>query len=410
MQEFEHLMSPITVRGKTYKNRIIAAPTGYGHFMLGPRADASYRMIEERAMGGQAAVCVGESSINNGDAKRAGESFDFSTTENNDFQVLKKAADMIHKHGAIAMIELFHPGSAGDPNDEYPNPWGPVEFTREDGVKVIAYNEEMMEKTREDFAHAALYMKKAGYDGVLIHGGHGWLFTQFLSAAENTRTDQYGGQNLVNRMRFPLEILRRIRERVGEDFIIELRISGSERTKGGPTAEESAEFSTKLSGLVDILHISSGHYYKSYRTLEFSSHFSKHGCNVDSATIIRKKCPKDVLLGVIGGINSPEMGEQLIADGIVDFIILGRQMFADPNFSKKIAEGHAGDIQRCLRCNRCYAGSIEHPIEIEYVKKHPYQRSFPNKERAYCSVNPAEGGLAYVCDEYPLPEASRNVP
>ena len=82
-----------------------------------------------------------------------------------------------------------------------------------------------------------------------------------------------------------------MRKAVGEDFLIELRISGSDRWPGGTSAEDMAEFSTHLSGLVDILHVSSGHYYRSYRTLEFSSLYTRHNCNVDTASVIRKNAP-----------------------------------------------------------------------------------------------------------------------
>ena len=240
----------------------------------------------------------------------------------------------------------------------------------------------MMEKTIRDFCACAVYAKDAGFDGILIHGGHGWLFSQFFSPLENTRTDEYGG-SLENRFRFPLEILRAVRAAVGEDFVIELRISGSDRWPGGTSAEDMAEFSTHLSGLVDILHVSSGHYYRSYRTLEFSSLYTRHNCNVDLAAVIRKKCPRDVKLGVIGGINSPENADKLIANDIVDFIIVGRQAFADPEFMNKVAAGRADDVNRCVRCMRCYSGSHEHEKELEYLEKYHLTKEMELAQDAY---------------------------
>ncbi|MDO4622614.1 MAG: FAD-dependent oxidoreductase [Eubacteriales bacterium] len=405
MAGYEHLLSPITIRGKKFKNRMLAAPTGFFSFVKSMDAPYYY-MLEERAKGGFAEVCSGEITVNDTDAARGFENVDIPARNGVFFPRAQKAADIIKAEDSIAMMELSHLGSIGEPHAKNKHPWGPITFTKENGVQVIGYTREMMEKTIRDFCDCALYAKDAGFDGVLIHGGHGWLFSQFLSPLENTREDEYGGASLENRMRFPLEVLRAVRDAVGEDFLIELRISGSDRWPGGTDAEDVAEFSTHLSGLVDILHISSGHYYRSYRTLEFSSLYTRHNCNVDSAEIIRKKCPRDVKMGVIGGINSPEDAEKLIADDIVDFVIVGRQAFADPDFMNKVAAGRADDINRCVRCMRCYSGSHEHPMELAYLEKYHItkemelerdaKRAGAHEWQAYCTINPATRGMGFM--------------
>lgn len=410
MSNYQHLLRPITLRGKTYRNRMLAAPTGY--FSFATSLDAPYyRMIEERAAGGFASVCSGEITVNSTDAARGFENVDIPDESGEFFPRARKAASLIQGHGAIAMMELSHLGSIGTPHPKNAHPWGPVSFTKEDGTQVIGYTRQMMDKTIRDFCDCARYAMHAGFDGVLIHGGHGWLFSQFLSPLENTRTDAYGG-SLEHRMRFPLEILQALRAAVGEEFLIELRISGSDRWPGGATAEDMAEFSTHLSGLVDILHVSSGHYYRSYRTLEFSSLYTRHNCNADTAAIIRKKCPRDVKMGLIGGINSPEEAEQMLAEDLVDFIIVGRQAFADPEFMNKVAAGRADDINRCLRCMRCYAGSHEHEKELAYLEKYHItkemelardaQRSACHSYHVYCTVNPATWGMGF-CERPSFP-------
>lgn len=418
MQSYEHLLSPVTIRGKVYRNRMLAAPTGFFSFAkkLGEPYD---RMLKERAAGGFASVCSGEITVNDTDAARGFEDVDIPDEAGEFFPLAQKAARIIKENGAIAMMELSHLGSIGDPHPKNAHPWGPVTFTKKDGTKVIGYTREMMQKTIHDFCACAVYAKDAGFDGVLIHGGHGWLFSQFFSSLENTRTDEYGGC-LENRMRFPLEVLRAVRKAVGDDFLIELRISGSDRWPGGTSAEDMAEFSTHLSGLVDILHVSSGHYYRSYRTLEFSSLYTRHNCNVDTASVIRKKCPRDVKLGVIGGINSPEDAEKLLADDIVDFIIVGRQAFADPEFMNKVAAGRADDINRCVRCMRCYSGSHEHKKELEYLEKYHItkdmelardaKRAACHKYHAYCTINPVTWGMGF-CErpEFPPVESPKKV-
>ncbi len=406
MSNYSHLLSPITLRGKFFRNRAIAAPTGYFSF-LDTLGDAYLNMIRERAAGGFASVCTGEMTVNNQEAARGDiDLVDIPDYNGSFFPLAQKAAETVKSYGAIAMMELSHLGSIGNVHSGSPHPWGPVNFIRADGVEVLGYTREMMQKTMQDFADCALYARAAGFDGVTIHGGHGWLFSQFLSPLENTRTDEYGGP-LENRIRFPLEILQAVRKAIGADFLIELRISGSDRWPGGVSAEDMAEFSTRLSGLVDILHVSSGHYYRSYRTLEFSSHFSPHNCNIDTAAIIRRKCPEDVKLGVIGGINSPEDCEKLIADGIVDFVIFGRQAFADPNFMNKVATGQADDINRCVRCMRCYSGSHEHRVELDYLDKYGITKEMElnadarraaahGEYLAYCTINPESRGMGHM--------------
>ena len=418
MHTCEHLLSPVTIRGKVYRNRVLAAPTGYFSFAK-KLGEPYYRMLEERAAGGFASVCSGEITVNDTDAARGFEDVDIPDESGEFFPMAQKAAALIKEHGAVAMMELSHLGSIADPHPKNAHPWGPVSFTKADGTQVIGYTREMMEKTIRDFCACAVYAKDAGFDGILIHGGHGWLFSQFFSPLENTRTDEYGG-SLENRFRFPLEILRAVRAAVGEDFVIELRISGSDRWPGGTSAEDMAEFSTHLSGLVDILHVSSGHYYRSYRTLEFSSLYTRHNCNVDLAAVIRKKCPRDVKLGVIGGINSPENADKLIANDIVDFIIVGRQAFADPEFMNKVAAGRADDVNRCVRCMRCYSGSHEHEKELEYLEKYHLtkemelardaERASCHKYHAYCTVNPVTWGMGF-CErpEFPPVESPKKV-
>jgi len=401
MGNYDHLLSPLEIRGKVYRNRMLAGPTGFARFLTEIFIEGTNEMLEERAAGGQASVCVGENPVSyahDPTDNKTGEpsrKFNMRDTDGPDFYTLKAAAELIKKHGALAFMELSHPGNSGTPDRVFPDIYGPVAFTREDGVEVKAFDRESMDRTIDDFVKAALFMKKAGYDGVLIHGGHGFLFTQFFSPRTNTRTDEYGGESIKDRARFPLEILKAVREAVGGDFIIELRISGAERMENGVTAEMMAEFSTMLSGLVDILHVSSGHYFHSYRTRELSSHFHPHACNLDLAKVISAAAPPDVHVALIGGINSPEQSEELIRDGYVDFVIFGRQMFADPEFANKVAAGHPEDIQRCVRCMRCYKGSVEHPDEIAYLEKHPLKPGPIDPRAAFCTVNPASGGFLF---------------
>lgn len=206
-------------------------------------AERVYKITEDRARGGCAEVVVGEVPINHTDAADAmfpgADATDFSQRSGPLFEAYKKYADIIKQYGAIANIEIFHGGQNRAPFGKPASPpWGPVGCAREDGVVIEAFDTEKMQKVCADFAACAAFMKAAGFDGVCIHGGHGYLFTQFLSPATNRRTDEYGG-SIENRGRFPRGILKAIRDRVGPDFIIEVRVNGAEMVEGGQSVEDT---------------------------------------------------------------------------------------------------------------------------------------------------------------------------
>ena len=235
-------------------------------------------------------------------------------------------------------------------------PGRPGQFTKPNGVRVEALDKEGMDRIAGDFATAAKFMIKAGFDGIIVHAGHGFLFTQFLSPLTNTRTDEYGG-TLQNRAKFPIQIMKAIREAIGPDKILDIRVSGEDGVPGGITAHDTGEFCRMLDGIIDSVHVSGGLYYDPVKTHQFSSMYHPHGVNVEAASIIKKYV--NVPVGVIGGINSPEQSEEIIASGKADYVILGRQMIADPDFPKKTAEGRAHMIRRCVRCYTCFPGSPE---------------------------------------------------
>ena len=183
MNKYPTLFSPMTIRGKTYKNRLIAAPTLFAHsvLFLPEIAENVYRMVENRAKGGFAAVSTGEISVNNeeGTTLFMERTVDFSKHEGADFEMMKEYADRIKKHGAISYFEFCHEGSQAETKDPYV-PWGPDEYVREDGVQVHALNEEMMTKIENDFRKVGEFAKACGFDGVLLHGGHGFIIQQFI--------------------------------------------------------------------------------------------------------------------------------------------------------------------------------------------------------------------------------------
>jgi 2,4-dienoyl-CoA reductase-like NADH-dependent reductase (Old Yellow Enzyme family) len=250
MEKFNHLFSVLNIRGNIYRNRIVTGPTLFASAAFIPEISENvYRMVENRAKGGAAAVMVGEIGIN---FEECGspftKPFDYNVTKGPVFDALARYATVIKKHGSIALMEICHEGS----ECEVPQPYGPIDCVNSRGKTVKAMDENTMRKICDDFTRVAVFYKAAGYDGICLHGAHGFLIQQFVSPAMNKRTDDYGG-SIQNRARFPLMILDALRKGLGEDGILELRISAEDGFPGGMTINDTVEFSKLADGKADII-------------------------------------------------------------------------------------------------------------------------------------------------------------
>jgi len=392
--KFPNLFSPLKVGAFTYKNRIVGAPIFCGPFVSIPfLSDVTAKAMYERAKGGCAAVTVGETAV---DFEYANKDpfppIDFTNYDDPAFAKLGALAKSIKDNGAVAMIEIDHCGAARMPLPMFKGAIGPNEETSEFGTKVKRMDKAMIDDVVQKHVVSAKFMKAAGYDGVVVHCGHGWLLAQFLSARTNHRTDEYGG-SLENRARFSVEVVKAIREAMGKDFLIEVRVSGDERCAGGQHVEEIAAFAKMIEPYIDLIHVSVGIYRQPVLSGMFNSLFEKHALNADLAAVIKKAVKIPVT--VVGGINSPEIAEQIIAEGKCDFVALGRQLTADPDFAVKAESGREDDIARCTRCFKCLPGQLEEVMD-------DLSKLFG------CSVNPT----AFLFDRKILdskPAASRNV-
>ncbi len=394
MSKYPLLTSPIRIGSQTLKHRMVAAPIYCGPFALMPFfSDVLFNGIVSRAEGGAAEVIVGETAVDFEHANR--EPFppvDYSVHAGPVFDRLKEIADRCKAAGAVTLIELSHCGRSRMDIPGMGFAIGPSEGKNEDGTDVVPMDRALMDQCIASFITCARYMRAAGYQGVMIHAGHGWLIHQFLSPRHNHRTDEYGG-SMENRARFPLELFKALREAMGPDFLIEMRISGEECEPGGTTAQDMAQFAAMVQDYIDIVHVSVGTYRNPILSGEFSSLYQPHGLNAPAAKVIRAAVK--IPVAVVGGINSPEQGEQLLADGVCDLVSLGRQLTADPAFPNKVMEGREDDISMCIRCFRCFAGPLEGVIEDPSTM-------------FGCTVNPA----AFVFDRELLdsvPAASRKV-
>lgn len=402
---YPNLVQPFTVKGVTFRNRMVASPMMVPELRLDGTADPGHvALFRQKAEGGCALVTVGEVDVDHRFANREHlpwmERVDYRDQESSFLQGFHAYAEAIHAGGAVAMIQLNHAGESKfpEPGDELPR--GPMGYVREDGVEIVAMDREIMDETAQNFAACAQFMKWAGFDGVQIHCGHGWLLHQFLSPRTNRRSDAYGGSR-ANRERFPLQVLKTVRDAVGSDFLIEIRVSGEEGEPGGSTAEDIASFCRAAEPYIDMIHVSAGVYRDPVRSGEFSSMFHPQGLNSRAAGVIRSAV--NIPVGVVGGISDPGTAESILLAGQANYIALGRQLFADVQFPKKVMEGREREIYKCLRCFRCFGGPIEDMKKGLGLGANDAPPPAPG-----CSINP-EFGSPVSLTNTPMPERQKRV-
>ena len=408
--KYPHVYSPVTIRGKVYKNRLKAAPTMFVHanYFIPEISENLYRMVENRAAGGFACVTTGEMPLNFEEATTIFQErkIDFEKFEGPDFEIAKEYADRIKAKGALCYFEFSHEGSRAEVAKE---PWGPEDWTRDDGVFVKGMNREMMDKVLNDYYIISRFAKECGFDGVLLHGGHGFQLQQFISPWTNHRTDEYGG-SMENRARFPKEIIEACRRGIGEDGIIELRFSAEDGVPGGMTIDDTVEFCKLIDGMVDIIHVSNGLKWAGSQTKTFSSFLEPHGLNVEYAAKV-KAAVKKSYVSTIGGFNSVAQAEEVIAAGKADFVEFGRQCFADPDMPNKTLNGEEDTIRHCVRCFNCYPGFCEHPTDIPLWEKLGPEEAgkiYSPASMGSCAINP-KTGFGFYPETLPVPKVSRKV-
>ena len=389
IRKFPNLCKPITIAGVTFRNRMFSAPMGGTDITndgcIGPKSTAFYEL---RAKGGAGAVTVSECMVH--PQTDGSHAYHLDESILNSLACATYTADAIRRHGAMPSLELSHSGMyAGtymtDKNKQKSmNQWGPSDTVRPDGVPVKALTKEMIDEIVKAYGHVAGLAKRAGFEMLMIHGGHGWLINQFLSPYFNKREDEYGG-NTENRCRLAKEVLQSVRAAVGPGFPIEFRMSGSELFEGGYDLEEGCRIAEELEGYIDLLHVSAGTYQRGFGDTH-PSMFKEHGCNVYLAAEIKKHV--SIPVATIGALNSPEQMEKIIASGKADIVYMARALLADPYLPEKVMENREQEIVKCLRCFTCMA-----------------ERAATSTRR--CTVNPLIGREIEGDEVMPAPEKKK---
>lgn len=389
-RKYPELFSPLIIRNKRLKNRIISSPHGDprmfrmdrdGYSVFSDDAAEYYGVI---ARGGAAVVNTGHLGVDPrfylGSHK---EYFDFFNPRTNAYLLpsMHKLTEAVHAYGSLASIELNHGGQWCTPV-EGNKLLGPSYLEKDDGMVVEAMNEEEMNHIADCFAEAAYIGKRAGFDVINVHAAHNWLLGEFFSPIENRREDEYGG-SVENRARFPKMVMDRIRSRVGEDMIIAMRISASEIEKGGITIEDVAKIVGIMSETVDIVQCSAGKIHNSFtESFTFPSQYMQQGVNSYLARQVKAFSP-DCAIETVGGIGDPEFANQLIKSGAADLVGMARSFIADPDWAEKARLDMEGDIRPCIKCLHC----------LDFCE--PLDSS---GSMSYCSVNPRR---AYIRDPRP---------
>ena len=374
MHPYAHLFQPLRLGRTVLKNRIEAAPVSVAN--LTPQAHFTpdnIAIFERKAKGGAAIVNMGEARI---DLKTGiSHLLCLALDDPEVMPSLILATDAIRRHNAIPAIEILHPGGRANP-EYYDGPiWAPSDAPGHLGKDYTALDEKTIDYIVNCFANAAEMAWLGGVEMVMIHGGHGWLLHEFLSPLNNHRTDKFGS-SLENRARISLMVVDAIRRRCPE-LLIEFRLSGSELVEGGLTIDDQVEFAKLLDGKVDLIHVTAGtfHYPETNQHM-VPSMFHPFGVNVEFAAAIKKAVKTPV--AVVGGLDEPELMEQVLAEGKADIIAVGRSIIADAQMPGKLRGGRADDVTPCIRCNHCISESF-----VPYVKY--------SSRLTRCSVNPVAG-------------------
>jgi 2,4-dienoyl-CoA reductase-like NADH-dependent reductase (Old Yellow Enzyme family)/thioredoxin reductase len=366
MTPYPHLFSEWQIRSQTVANRVCFAPTcptWVSSQYDGRFTDQAVAYYEERAKGGCGLIMIGGVVIH---PSALYSPFLFpGLWEDGQVEGLAKIAEAVHRHGCKLTCQLLHVGLRASyisktdpaydldadwymvapsqvPPGEYPNAPMPKELEEHEIEEIFGWYES-----------AAKRAIAAGLDGVEFHMSHGYLPWQFLSPLYNHRTDRWGG-SYENRLRFPIEALRRIRTAIGDEAWLGYRINSTSFWPGDLELEDIEKIVADLERETDIdfVDLSAGVHHSFIHT----PMTYEDGWEREYTRAIKKVSSKPVLL--VGRITRPDVAEELLASGDADAILLARQMFADADWAVKAREGRDEDIRRCVAANYCWRSVI----------------------------------------------------
>ena len=359
---YKKLFEPGRIGGLTIRNRAVMSPMGTD--LADIRGNATPRLIAyytERAKGGIGLIINEYTGVDDVDSIPTQHNLRMAQDYN--VQEAEELTRSVHAYGAKIFAQLHHGGATSksaftgrqnlSPSGVPMAPGGevPREMTLED-----------IKRVQDKFVAAAVRCKKAGYDGVELHGAHSYLIAQFFSKYYNHRTDAYGG-SLENRCRFIDEIIAAIRAKLGS-YPISVRICGDEMTPepGFLTLEDGLEIGRHLEAQgIDCINISNGSAWNGNANCEpfsYTPGWKKHVAKAFKETL-------SIPVIATNTIKDPDFAESLLDEGVCDFVALGRSQFADPEFMNKAKAGHPEKIRKCIGCMYCRERLLGNAMPVE---------------------------------------------
>jgi 2,4-dienoyl-CoA reductase (NADPH2) len=361
-EHYPHLLTPLRVGGLTLRNRVVMGSMHTGMEDRARDLPALAAYFAERARGGVGLAVTGGYSPN---VRGWLMPFASMMTRRRHAERHRLVTDAVHQAGGAIALQLLHAGRYG---------YTPLSVSASASKSPItpfrasALSTRGVERTLGDFADAARLARRAGYDGVELMGSEGYLVNQFLSARTNRRTDRWGGTP-AKRMRFAVELVRRVRDAVGDDFVVMFRMSLLDLVPDGQTWEETVELARLLEEAgVSVINTGIGWHEARVPTI-----LTQVPRGAWTGLTARLRPEVSVPVCASNRINTPELAERLLADGAADLVSLARPLLADPDFVAKAAAGRAEEINTCIACNQA---CLDHTF---------------SRQRASCLVNPRAG-------------------
>ncbi|GAB3792412.1 NADPH-dependent 2,4-dienoyl-CoA reductase [Nocardioides ungokensis] len=359
MTDYPHLLTPLTVGDLTLRNRVVMGSmhTGLEDRVRDLPALAAY--FAERARGGVGLIVTGGYAPN-----KRGWLKPFASEMTTRLQAMRhrEVTAAVHEEGGAIALQVLHAGRYGY------HPLSVSASRRKSPItpfRPSALSTQGVDRTATDFAKSVALARKAGYDAVEVMGSEGYLINQFLAARTNDRTDGWGG-SAEKRMRFPVEVVRRARELVGDGFPIVYRISLLDLVEGGQTWDEVLDLAHHLEQAgVTVLNTGIGWHEARVPTI-----ITQVPPGAWRSATARLKAAVSVPVCASNRINTPELAEEILAGGEADLVSMARPLLADPDFVAKAAAGRADEINTCIACNQAC---------LDHVFKN---------QKASCLVNP----------------------
>lgn len=351
MTKYTHLFEPIKIGNTVVKNRIFMPPISTNLADKGYVTEELIQHYAARAKGGVGLIISEVVTVEPTYIYLPG---DMSIYDDSFIEGWTKLFAEVHKYGTKLLPQLFHPAYMafpipGTPQLIAPSNVGP--YYAKSAPRPVT-KEELKVIIRQ-FGEAAYRVKQAGGDGVEIHAAHAHgLLGGFLTPLYNKRCDEYGG-DINGRLRLTLEVIEEVRRKCGEDFIIDVRISGDEYSDGGLNINDATYVAKQLEKAgVDMIHVSGGTTIK--RGSSIPAPGTKQGSHAELARFIKQQV--SIPVATVGRITEPWIADEMIANGYADACLIGRANLCEPEFAKKAYEGRENEIRPCIGCLRCLNG------------------------------------------------------